>query len=717
MAEATFSESWHLVSGLRVRIRPTVEIQRQFYRGEKWYVLRDPLNNSFFRVRPSAYAFVMRLDPVRTVEDAWLGSIEESPDDAPGQEDVVSLLGQLYSMNLLETELPPDSRRLFARYDANRKKELRSKLMNIMFIRIPLFDPEVLLRRLSRFIKFLVGPYGAVAWAGMAIFAIKLVVERADELFVGAQGVLAADNLFLLYLGLVLVKSFHEFGHAAVCHRYGGEVHTIGVMLMMFTPLPYVDATSSWGFRSRWHRAFVGAAGMIFELFAASVAAVYWALSGEGVLHSLAYNIMFVASVSTILFNANPLLRLDGYYILSDLVDLPNLHSRATAHLKYLLERHLFSCEDSLPSVRDLREASELTLFGILSLIYKVVVFGGIILFISDKWLILGTIMTVAGVIGWVVVPTVRFISYLMTDARLARCRNRIYSRSLFLLGAFAILAVMIPFPRNIDAPGVIESAPEIKVVNGVPGYLAECLVVPGQRVRAGQPLVRLVNPDLGYAVRGADAKIAEVKAKERYALGKRIADLPAVRKEANAVYASAAELHRNERDLLVRARGDGLWIPAGSEIVSGRWFERGSHIGDIVGGGRYRFAAVVSQEDAAELFGGALRGVDVRLWGQAHISVGTSGIRLIPYQHEKLPSPALGLHGGGAVPVTRKEGDGGISAAEPFFLVQASLNGGSGAQLIHGRSGTIRFSLAPEPLAFQWIRRAYQIFQKRYRL
>ncbi len=713
----TYSESWHLVANLRLKLRSTVAVQRQFYRGEKWYVLRDPFNNRFFRVQPSAYDFIMRLNADRTVEEVWIACMEEFSQTAPGQADVVMLLGQMYSMNLLDTDVSPDTRQMFSRYALTRRKELQSQIMNILFIRLPLFDPEKLLERFSWLVHRIITPFGAALWGLTFLVAAKMVVDNADTALDSAQAVLAPDNLFLLYLGLVFVKTCHEIGHAVACHRYGGEVHTMGIMFMLFTPLPYMDATSSWGFRSRWHRAFVGAAGMIAELFVASLAAVYWAVSGQGALHSLAYNIMFVASVSTVLFNANPLLRLDGYYILSDLLDIPNLSARSTEYIRYLLEHYIFKFSGAISSAKNRHEAIELSLYGILSAIYKVMISLGIILFIADKWLILGTILAIVGVVTGVLLPTIRFISYLFIDSRLLQCRRRIIAQSVIFVALFILLTVLLPFPHNIYAPGVVESFPDIKVVNMVSGDVKEYLVKPGQPVVVGQPLVRLENRDLAFAVKSAESRVVEMKVKERQALGKTIADLKPVLKELRAAEASLADLQRNETELIVRARGSGIWIPASKEAISGLWVERGRYMGDIVGGDRFQFAAVVAQEEVSDLFDASVRSVDVRLWGEAHQSIGTEEVRLIPYQHEKLPSPSLGQSGGGNVPVRAASQQGVDNAAEPFFLVNALLEKNSGVHLLHGRSGNIRFSLEPEPLIVQWSRYIYQLFQKRYLL
>ncbi|MFC1859048.1 peptidase M50, partial [Thermodesulfobacteriota bacterium] len=384
----TFSESWHRIAGLRVSLRSTVTVRKQFFRGERWYILQDPFNNSFFRLRPEAYDFVSHLRPDRTVEEVWEDCLERNPKDAPGQEDVLQLLAQLYYANILFFEMPADSEKLFERYRKRRQREVRSKLLSIMFIRLPLIDPDNFLKRLMPVTKHFIGYIGAVIWLITVGVALKLVADHFDQATQQAQGILAPDNLILLYSGLVLIKTLHEFGHAVICKHFGGEVHTMGVMLLVFTPLPYMDATASWAFRSRWKRALVGAAGMITEVFLAAIATFVWAYSGPGVVHSLAYNMMFIASVSTVLFNGNPLLRFDGYYILSDLLDIPNLHTRSRQYLKHLAEHYLFGIKDSVSPTQSLKEAIWLTIFGILAGIYRVIVFTGIILFVADKFLL-----------------------------------------------------------------------------------------------------------------------------------------------------------------------------------------------------------------------------------------------------------------------------------------------------------------------------------------
>ena len=361
----TFSESWYRIAEQRAALRPHLNVRRQFYRGERWYVIHDPINNQFFRLRSAAYDFVSRLRMNRTIEQAWKDCFAANPDHAPGQEDVIRLLAQLYAANLLHSDLPADSAKLFERYRQRREREIKSRLLNIMFARIPILDPDSVLKSALPLIKLVISPAGALLWLLVIGAGIKEAIDHAPALKEQSQGVLSPDNLFLLYFGFVLVKTVHEFGHAVMCRRFGGEVHTMGVMFMVFTPMPYVDATSSWSFRSRWQRVLVGAGGMIPELFVAAGMMFVWANTGEGTLHSLAYNIMFVASVSTLLFNANPLMRFDGYYILSDLLDIPNLYFRANQQLIYLIEHYAFGCKKTESPAHSRREAWWLGVYGL----------------------------------------------------------------------------------------------------------------------------------------------------------------------------------------------------------------------------------------------------------------------------------------------------------------------------------------------------------------
>src|SRR5271168_3235977 len=269
MAEAsrTFSESWYRVANQKICLRPVVKVRRQNFRGERWIILENPFSNQYFRLRPAAYEFVVRLRPDRTVEQVWQQCLERFPDAAPSQEAAIQLLAQLYFANLLQYDLAADSAQLFERYKKRRQRELSFRFLNIMFMKFPLLDPDRFLVRTLPLVGKFISPFGAFLWLLVVAFGLRCAVENVSDLRAQGEGILSSGNLVLLYLAMIAVKTLHEFGHAYFCRRFGGEVHVMGVMLMIFTPMPYVDATSSWSFRERWKRVLVGMAGMITEIF------------------------------------------------------------------------------------------------------------------------------------------------------------------------------------------------------------------------------------------------------------------------------------------------------------------------------------------------------------------------------------------------------------------------------------------------------------------
>jgi len=709
------SESWYRIANQRVALRPHVRVFRQRFRGERWFVLHDPFNNQFFRVRPAAWELLARLDLERTVDAVWGEARERDSLETPGQEETLRLLAQLYNANLLHSTIAPDTAKLFDRYRKRRARETRAYIQNIMFARIPLIDPDWLLKQLVPLARQVFGFAGWVTWLVVVGFAVKVAIDHADALVMQTQGILAYDNLPWLYAGLVLIKILHEFGHGLACRRYGGEVHTMGVMFLLFTPIPYMDATSSWAFRNRWHRAVVGAAGMWVEVFVAALATFVWAATAPGVVHSLAFNIMFVASVSTILFNANPLLRFDGYYILSDILDIPNLHQRATQTIRHLVEYHVFGVRPSRSPARSRREQGWLVGFAIASNIYRLVLFATILLFLADRFLILGVILTIVCIISWIITPLVRFAAYLVASPRLERTRPRALGATAGFLGLLFLIFGVLPWPHHFRAPGVLESRQHSLIAPDTPGTLLEVLARSGSQVVAGQPLFRLENPDLALELEEARAQVEETQVRALRALQGQTADLAPLASRREALEQRVADLEARQQALVVRAPHEGVWVAPRIADAQSAWVDRGQGVGQVINEGVFRFIAVVSQEEASRLFEGTMRDGEVRLPGDAGTVLPVVDQTVIPADRRELPAPALGWRAGGSVPVSTDD-SAGTRAAEPFFEVRATL---AEADVVRwqGRSGWLRYALPPEPLLTQMYRSFRQLLQRRYGL
>jgi len=714
--EKLFHESWYRLAGQRVGLRPGVRTQRQLFRGEKWYILRDPFGNQFYRMRPGAYSFVARLGSKRTVEEVWKETMALDPDGAPGQGEVIELLAQLYHANLLYYDLPPDSVKLFERYQKKKQRILMSNLMNIMFLRIPLFDPDPYLKRILPWINRIMSPAGAVVWLLVVGAGLKAAVESFGELRLQSEGVLAPSNLFLLYSAAVLIKALHEFGHAFAVRRFGGEVHTMGVMFLIFSPLPYTDASAAWSFREKRKRIFVGAAGMIVEVFVASIALLVWAHTGPGTLHALTYNMIFIASVSTILFNINPLLRYDGYYILSDLVDVPNLHQRAMQHMTYLVERHAFGCRDGETPAETRKEAIWLTVFGLLSGVYRVFVFSRILLFIADRFLLLGLIMAAVCAVAWVVVPSVKFVRYLAENPRLYKTRPRAIAVCSSAFAAAVLLFAVIPMPASFKAPGVLKAEHYVVAANNTAGVVEELVAPSGRPVHPGDTLLRMSNVELALQIRQSQAGLDEAVARRQKAMQERQADVAPLESRVDYYSKRLSRLNKEKEDLTMKSDMAAMWVSPGAEDYLGMWVPRGTPLGQLVNGDSFYFASVVSQQDVSELFSGKQRKAEVKLYGQAEVAIPVSRYVAIPMEQTKLPSAALGWGAGGDVPVDAQDAHG-MKTAEPFYEVRAFVTGDTKAALLHGRSGKIKFRTAARPLLQQGWRRLRQLVQKRYQV
>jgi len=711
-----FHESWYRIANQRICLRPSVRVQRQMFRGSRWYILRDPFSNQYYRLPPNAYGFVSRLHPQKTVEEVWQQVVDLTPDEAPGQGDIIELLAQLYHANLLHYSLPPDSEKLFERYKKKKQQILKANLKSIMFFRVPLFDPNEILQRMLPFIRLLMGPLGAIIWIIAAVAATKIAIDNAGELWAQSQSILAPNNLFLLYVGIIIIKALHEFGHAFAVRRFGGEVHTMGVMFLIFSPLPYMDATAAWFFRNKWHRVLVGAAGMIVEVFVASCAVFVWAFTGPGIIHTLAYNMVFVASISTVLFNINPLLRFDGYYILSDLLDMPNLHQHSNQHLKYLVEHHAFKCQDAETPATSRQEEIWFTSFGILSGIYRIVVFSMIFLFVADQFLLAGLIMAAICLVTWGILPIFGMVRYLTASPKLNRVRSRAILVTSITFALVSGILFLFPFPFGVQAPGVIKSSNYVQIASKVSGHMVEILTPSGTQVTANTPLVRLENTELEFEIQESRSELAEAEALYRQALRNQQSDLAPIASRITYFQKRIERLTQEQENLIVTAETGGTWVAHNLQDRVGMWLARGTAIGELINQDQFQFVSVVAQSDVSELFEEGIHETAVRLSGQASTQIPVTNFAVIPMEQTRLPSAALGWSGGGDV-ATNLQDNQGIQTSEPYYQVRADLSPDTRADILNGQSGRIRFSLPSKSLAAQGWRKLLQLVQDRYQL
>lgn len=713
-----FHESWYRLSESKIALRASVRIHRQVYRGVVWYVLYEPFTNKFYRLPQGAYEFVSHLSVNKTVGEVWNGMLNSATGEIPGQGEVIEMLAQLYQSNMLMYDGIEDGAKLFERNKKQNRKKVKASLLNIFFLKVPLVDPDALLNKLRWLIACLISKPFALVWLLTVIVAAKYGVENFDALKDSAQGFLSPSNIGWVYVCTVFVKLLHEFGHASVVKRYGGEVHTLGVMFMLLVPLPYVDATASWSFRKKSRRILVGAAGMLTEFFIASIALILWANLGGGILKNLAYNVIIMASVSTVFFNINPLMRFDGYYMLTDLLDMPNLQQRSVQHLKYLLERYIFFKRDAEPVAETWSERFVYFLYGICSSVYRIFLFTGFIVAISQHYLLLSFFMGILLCLTMVIMPVGRFLKYIFASPGLALVRSRaVVLTVLFFGGVFAFL-FNVPLPDTFKAPGVMEARTYENAIVGESGLVDRIYRYEDGLVHKGDTLMLLQNRELEFQLEEKRAQLREATQSYYQALENAPENMLPIEKRIGALKQELEKLEEDRSKLAVIAPIDGIWDIKDLDDYKGRFVRQGDSIGLLLDTSSFDFLAVVSQEEVSRLFAGKPRSVSVRLNGDAFTEIPVENVMAIPAASDHLPSAALGWLAGGEIETRVNNAQNGEQTVEPVYIVRAQLNDRLLASFKrHGRTGKIRFDLGETPLAMQGIRKVRQALQKYYRM
>jgi putative peptide zinc metalloprotease protein len=711
--DVLFSPVWYRVSSLKLALRSHVELHRHNYREQNWYLLEDRSSGRNHRINNAAFHIVALLDGERTMQAVWDIVNARLGDDALTQDEVIQLLSRLYGADLLKTELPPNTSELFERLQREKAGRLKQRLGNPLALRFPLFDPDRLLDRLLPLARVLFSTWFGIIWLGAVVLAALLAVMHWPALMVTVrEQALTPGNLVLLWLCYPFVKLLHEFGHGLAAKLEGGEVHEMGLMLLVLTPIPYVDASSANTFRSRYKRMLVGGAGIMVELFLASLALFLWLGSEPGLVNSLAFNVMLIGGVSTLLFNGNPLLRYDGYYVLSDALEIPNLATRANQYIGYLVQRRVLDIADARSPVTARGEAPWLFGYAIASFFYRLFVIVMIALMLAEKFHVVGVVFGLWALGGTLLVPIAKHLRFLFASEQLRRGRlHAVLVSGAGVLAALLLLG-LLPMPSWTLAEGVVLPADDAQVRAEAAGFVSELLVAPDTRVQRGQALMRLDDPG-PFAERAVlAARMDELKARYTATWLRDPVEANVVREEMSAVSADMARAGERIEALVIRSPADGQFLLSRSEDLPGMFIAQGELLGYIRGEDVQRARVVIAQQ-AAGMVAQNTRKIEIRLVNSPRQTWVGSFISAVPNASNRLPSKVLAAEGGGQVAVDPGD-EKGLTALEPLFQFEVALPKDSPRAHIGARA-YVKFQHEPRPLLVQWLRSLRQLFLKRF--
>ncbi len=564
------SEAAHRPLGLRMR--PDLRIQMLGESGLAGATVKDPVALRYLQLDEEELAILQSLDGALSLEEI---RPEFERRFAPKRLSVTRLqafVSHLHREQLLLADAPGQGPTLAERGSQRRVRATREKWLNPLVIRFRGFDPEPLWKWLDPVAKHLVSPaailVGAVLIGAAAILLIGQMREIQSRL-PEWSAVFAGNNLWLLAIAIGFAKILHELGHALVCRRLGGECHEIGFMFLVFTPCLYCTVSDSWMFASKWRRAAVAAAGIYVELVLAAIGFFLWWWTQPGSFNALCLNLAIACSVSSVLLNGNPLLKYDGYYVLADLVETPNLWQRSRNLILGGLRRWCTGVEME----EDRRESSEtapwIATYGVLSITYQWLIVATIFFFLyttlkrhqleSLGFLLISVLLSAT--LARPVISLVRFAGNPSLRRRVRRGRVSIALPLILLIAAALFLA---PLPCTVRAPVSIEPDHGTTIRIHVPGRIVEG-VSEGQRVQRGEIIAKLRNEDLERGRAELEGECVQLESKIRQLESQRLdnptaaGELPAVRQLLSGKRAELKRLQEDEARLDVLATADGI--------------------------------------------------------------------------------------------------------------------------------------------------------------
>ncbi len=552
------------------RLRPELESWEQIYDGQPYWVVKDPISLRYYRFNREEYFIIEQLRKEVTLEELKKAHRKEFQDDSLSTNEIGSFVGTLMSRNLVLLPQPNRDELLYRGSRRRWRTKFFTQLSNFMFFKIPLYDPDKLFTRIHPRIRFIWSWPFFVFY--LALFGVAMVIlvsqwNQCTSMF--SRLFYTRWNIVMLIFVVYFVKALHEFGHGLTCKNYGGEVHEMGFLFLVFTPFFYCNVTDSWTFPEKHRRMMVTAGGIMTEIFFASLATIVWYYSESGsFFHSLMFNLMLVCSISTILFNANPLLKYDGYYLMMDLVEVPNLRQRASTYMRNLFIRFVLGgTPTEIPEEHRFRGI--FPFYSIAAFLYRwfIILFIIYVVYhILEKFHLkpLGILLVILSASTLLVFPIVKTSKMIATSRRELGISN---IRLLLLLAGlvgFVATGLFWPLEQHVTLNFILEPVREHWVRSEVSGQVHwDPNAREGKLVGTGpsnQVMARLSNKELEYEKERLDSEI------EYYRSQKRNATTLSTKKQLQV---HLAALEQNRRRLWERIDQLQVRVPFCGEILS----------------------------------------------------------------------------------------------------------------------------------------------------
>ncbi len=688
-------------SQAKLKLKDSLRFTMRENGGAIEYLVEDEVIGRFYRIGHPQYTFLTMLDGQRTVSAALMKTATLNREHAIDETEAAKLCKWAIESGLIESETGNSAARRLEQHEAMQKQQMVSYL-NPMMMRMPLFNPDPAVTVATRFLGFLVSPLGAALWIGVVVFGFMKLAVNWDTFFLNRVNSFSAMDFVWIAVTWVILKFIHELAHSVVCKKFGGRVRNCGILLLLMIPMPYVDVTSSWRFDNKWKRILTSAAGMLSEVFLAAIACVVWAAAAPGPLQYHAGNVIITATLHTLLFNINPLMRFDGYYMLSDFLEIPNLSMHGRAWFKGIFKRIYFGNKPQKLMETGFRGVA-VKLYGILAMMWFGFIAVGLSLAASSLIEGFGLIVALIGCVLWLGIPLFKLAKYFLVGTKTEN-PNRFWftcamTLTVLLIGCFLHFT---PSPTVVSTPIVIDYEPLSIVRSNTYGFAREIRVADGELVQEGDLLLVLENRELEQELASLliDIQISELRKKTLFAESQ-ISQVQLEQESLVSMHEKREELEKQLADLKICASQDGMVIARELDILLGKYLSPGDEVLSIAMPMETQAISLARQSDIEWFEDNPDAKLELRIWGRHENAVIDGTIRRVnPRARDDLPHEAFAASVGGplaVVPRTQVEGKNSQSSeaeemmlTEPRIPIEITLSESDRMSLYAGQSGEL---------------------------
>ena len=674
-----------------VAIRADLEVHRHLFGGVPSYAVRDPLTHKCSQLNQKDYTILTHITVSRTLAEVFQSLVDDGvlkPSEENGFYRFVLMLHQQALLNLPIS----NDRSLYKKYRTRQSSRRKAQLQGFLFLRVPLFDPDRILDKAAHVMNLFFTRWAFLIWILIMLFSAGILISKHDDLLKPVAQMFDTRNIVSMWITLIVLKILHEFGHACACKAFGGQVHEMGAFFIVMTPCAYVDVSSSWGFSNKFHRIIVGLGGLYFESMIAAIALIVWALAYGSIVQQYAHNVFFLASIATVVMNINPLMRFDGYYVLSDLVEMPNLRQRSQAYVLSIFKKVILGIPIA-NTQNSLKMSVFMFVFGVASSIYKVMLVLSISAVIAMKAFMVGIGMAGFYIFMEVLKITVKTTTYLWHARESAHVRGRAIALSVLMICLLPAMMFVVPMPAMLTFSGLLTCENEKMVHSQQDGFISEFMVEKGDAVKSEMTLAKLDNLELQKKYLDVKTKVDTTRLKLRQAYNDQVLSAKIMAMEQ--AYSVGLSYHENNiSNLKVKSDLTGTVVAGFDHNTIGMFVKKGTPLGTVVSG-RWVVKVLVDEQDIAKIELDDGRKVDVRFAAFPEHNYKGEIISVTPFAEHEVTMPMLTRLGEGDIAVD----DSGAKMLLPHYEITILLDKENDERFRYGMIGKVKLAVSGKPI------------------